>query len=234
VSVSPLIHWLTHPLAHSLIHSLTHSLIHSFMHTITYPSIPTHSLTHSLTHHRLRCDKNDPGYHIAPHPDNLTHDKYTLCVSGIQHLYSTLVDHTRVKQCYVWIDYSCVDQDLHNLISLDYKNMEEIMRVSDCVFTPVVDTSTSGVHTRKQLRVSDAVRKEGPEGQYSAVEWTGTEHSNRGYLKRGWCLLEMLYGVSTRVYVCMYVRMYVCMHVRMYVCMYVCMYACTYVCVYAR
>mmetsp|Transcript_37317 Transcript_37317/g.69509 ORF Transcript_37317/g.69509 Transcript_37317/m.69509 type:complete len:626 (+) Transcript_37317:90-1967(+) len=141
-----------------------------------------------ISHHWLRSDKNDPGYDITPHPDNVNNDKYKLCVSGIQQLLSNFIDQTRIKNCYVWIDYSCIDQDLHNLISVDYKNMEEIIRVSDCIFTPVVDPDNSFKHL--------TITPDGFIKDYKVLDWTGSEYSNRGYLKRGWCLLEMFYGMN--------------------------------------
>jgi hypothetical protein len=137
---------------------------------------------------RLRSDKNDAGYSICPHPDNVNNDKYTLCVSGIQYLYDDLIDKSRIKGCYIWMDYSCIDQDLHDLISVDYKNMEEIMSVSDCVFTPAVDPG----NTFHDLVITGG----GYLKDYKVLDWTGSEHSNRGYLKRGWCVLEMFYAVS--------------------------------------
>lgn len=142
-----------------------------------------------ISHCRLRSDKNDNGYNFAPHPDTPGNDKYQLCVAGIQHLYNDLIDTSRIKGCYLWIDFVCVDQTVPHSLSLDYKNMEEIMRVSDCLFTPVFDPD----NTLKELSIS---KQGGYLKDYKVPDWTGTEYSNRGYLKRGWCLLEMFYGVS--------------------------------------
>lgn len=122
---------------------------------------------------------------MNPHPDNVKNDKYNLCVVGISHLYADLIDQGRIKGCLIWVDYSCIDQDLHNLISLDYQNMEEIIRVSDCLFTPIVDLPS------KELTLTKA----GYFKDYKAIDWIGSEHSTRGYLKRGWCLIEMFYAV---------------------------------------
>ena len=149
---------------------------------IQYPSQASHI---TLTLHRLRSCKTDSGFSFTPHPDNVNNDKYKLCVSGIQRIYDEMIDKSRIKGCFLWVDFSCIDQDLHQLISIDYKNMEEIMKVSDCIFTPVVNKASHNLVQTKAGLLKD----------YKALDWTGSELSNRGYLKRGWCLMEMYYAV---------------------------------------
>lgn len=146
-----------------------------------------------MNFYRLRSDKSDPGYGICPHPDNISNEKYKLCVSGIQQLYDDLTHKSRLKGCLVWVDFSCIDQDLHHLISYDFRNLQEVMSVSDCVFTPVVGPqSTPAINNTSSASLRGAELK----GHYRSLDWTGSDHTNRGYLKRAWCLLEMFYAVS--------------------------------------
>jgi hypothetical protein len=171
----------------------------------SFPRYPTdHSLTCQLdsididenlivyiSHHWLRSEKKDNGYASNSHPDNAQNDKYKQCVSGIQYIFDDFVDKTLIKGCFIWVDYSCIDQDLHDLISNDYKNIPEIIRISDCLFTPIVDA-----HTPSSCHNLNISKEGGYMKDYKVMDWTGSEYSNRGYLKRAWCLLEMFYAVS--------------------------------------
>lgn len=107
----------------------------------------------------------------AVHPDSEFHEKFSLCVAGIQLLVDMCAP--RLKKCYVWLDFGCLNQDGNPAASL--KSLSAIVECCDCLFTPIVDTDTSW-----ELVQTDA----GLYGDYLAEGLSA-------YLERAWCRLEL-------------------------------------------
>lgn len=113
----------------------------------------------------------------CPHPDNATHEKYKLCVKGISKVMKNLAKG--MVRCYVWLDFGCMDQDGNPAGEL--KQLDEIVRVSDCIFTPLygvaeLSTSISNIYE-----------------DYKLPAWNGDKF---GYTSRGWCRVEMFYAAN--------------------------------------
>jgi hypothetical protein len=103
-------------------------------------------------------------------PDSEFHEKFLLCVAGIQLLRSSCAP--KLKKCYIWLDYGCINQNGNPSSKL--KSLSAIMECCDCVFTPVVDTETwELVHTEA--------------GLYEDYLAQGF----RDFLERAWCRVEM-------------------------------------------
>jgi hypothetical protein len=42
-----------------------------------------------------------------------------------------------MKNCFIWLDFGCMDQDGNPAGEL--KQLDMIMKIADCIFTPIVD-----------------------------------------------------------------------------------------------
>ena len=76
-------------------------------------------------------------------PDNNKNEKYLLCKEGIELLQSSLI--TKDLKCYLWIDCCCtniIDQDRGYI-----ENLDEIIQLSDLLFTPIITTSPTSSTT---------------------------------------------------------------------------------------
>jgi len=140
------------------------------------------SLIVFISHRWLRSGSESDGWGGKPDPDNVKGSKYLLCVKGIELLCKQYAEG--MSGCYIWIDCGCVDQNSDP--ATDLKLMDEIMMLSDCVFTPIVDENyqndwimPSASSTRKFF------------DEYRSSGWTG---GRSAYLSRAWCRLEMLYA----------------------------------------
>jgi hypothetical protein len=67
------------------------------------------SLLIFISHCWLRGWSGAEGWDGRPHPDNTTAGKYELCVDGVEQIKKTYAPGFGL--CYVWLDYSCIDQD---------------------------------------------------------------------------------------------------------------------------
>jgi hypothetical protein len=137
------------------------------------------SLVVFISHCWLRGWSGAEGWDAAtcPHPDNASHDKYKLCVDGMSKLIKTLAPG--MTKCYVWLDFGCMDQDGNPAGEL--KQLDEIVRCSDCIFTPI-----HGMAEFPDI-ISDLYR------DYKVAAWNGHVY---GYTDRGWCRVEMFYGAN--------------------------------------
>lgn len=135
-----------------------------------------------ISHCWLRGWHGAPGYSGRPHPDNATHDKFCLCITGIEKMIENFA--FQLEHCYVWLDFGCINQNIDPAGEL--KQLDDIVRCCDCIFTPIVDEDDWAlVHT--------------PEGffvDYKAKAWNAEGY---GYLNRGWCRLEMFYAANIPV-----------------------------------
>ena len=118
-------------------------------------------------------------------PDNKSNDKYTLCVKGVDCLRRVFAH--KMDYCYVWFDYSCLDQNQSDPVVDFEKHANEIISSCDCVFTPIVDYDDRSALPPPVTRTSEditAFRE-----HYGADAWRG--ESKKSYLSRAWCRLEM-------------------------------------------
>ena len=89
----------------------------------------------------------------------------------------------KMKNCYIWLDFGCMDQDGNPAGEL--KQLDMIMKISDCIFTPVVD------HDWNQWNLGNYyydIYKD-----YKAKLWSEGEFA---YVNRGWCRVEMFYAAN--------------------------------------
>jgi hypothetical protein len=94
-----------------------------------------------ISHCWLRGWSGAEGWDGRPHPDNASHDKFKLCVQGIRLARETWAPG--LPRCYVWLDFGCMDQDGNPAGEL--KQLDEIVRMSDCIFTPVYGLATVSI-----------------------------------------------------------------------------------------
>ena len=135
------------------------------------------SLMIFISHGWLRGWDGAEGWDGRPHPDNVNHDKYKLCVSGISKILSTLAPG--MSNCYIWLDFGCIDQSVDPAGEL--KQLDEIVRCCDCIFTPI-----HGMADLPDL-IYDWY------DDYRVSAWDGERF---GYVNRGWCRIEMFYAAN--------------------------------------
>jgi hypothetical protein len=141
-----------------------------------------------VSHLWLRSRPSMEDFKEYPRPDKENNEQYKLCVAGIE----SLLENNKIalNKCYLWIDYSCLDQrdpalmkevegvepkKIDRLKEID-RQIGQIMYYCDCMFTP--DTGLAGFVRTNTLNNKKKVASSG--------------HS--GYLNRGWCMLEMFYA----------------------------------------
>lgn len=128
-----------------------------------------------ISHSWLRGFPGTEGFADIPHPDSINHEKYRLCVEGIEKIRKA--DAPGFEDIYLWLDYGCLNQngnptDMFHLLT-------DIIFLSDCLFTPIVDSDGSWIYEETSF---------GPMVDYKADAFqTGTT----AYVNRAWCRLEM-------------------------------------------
>lgn len=141
------------------------------------------SLLIFISHCWLRGHAEAEGYDTVPHPDNVDNDKFKLCVQGIQWVKERFAP--AMNKCFVWMDFSCVDQKNRQELDKSFKRYDKIMECCDLMFTPIVD------HNRRwDLPMSGS---KDLFQDYQAPLWNQGEHA---YLNRRWCRVEMLYAAN--------------------------------------
>jgi hypothetical protein len=135
-------------------------------------------------------DRNWRGF---PHPDNKKNDKYKLIVEGVESIWLSMAPTT--KKCYLWIDYSCINQDIAKNDSSGsgksvcdgLESLDLLVRAADLLFTPVVD------YKWNDWKIPPLVANNSNSWfeAYKAASFQGTRYS---YMNRSWCRMEMLYG----------------------------------------
>jgi hypothetical protein len=139
------------------------------------------SLIVFVSHCWLRGWHGAEGWDGRPHPDNATGDKYKLCVEGIKQILKSLAPG--MKECYIWLDYGCIDQDGDPAGEL--RQLDKIVEVCDCIFTPIYDKD----HDKWVFPSTWANFFE----VYKSTAWNGSDYS---FLRRGWCRVEMFYAAN--------------------------------------
>jgi hypothetical protein len=139
------------------------------------------SLIIFISHTWLRGGSDCIGWDGIFHPDNANNDKLQLCIDGIERLWQSLAPS--MQFCYVWFDYSCIDQTLADP-TMELERLDQVMSICDCMFTPIVDSNYMkwNLHLFGNLFVD-----------YQAESF---RHGNLAYLNRAWCRLEMLYAAN--------------------------------------
>jgi hypothetical protein len=115
-------------------------------------------------------------------PDNSAGDKFRLVARGAALLHQKLAGG--LGDCYVWFDFSCLDQSSENP-ALEFQQLAfEIFKCCDCVLSPLVD------YTTPNLSEEELQTQTGPFLiSYRSVGWNG--HTKNSFLNRAWCRLEM-------------------------------------------
>lgn len=62
-----------------------------------------------ISHCWMRGHDKSEGYDGRAHPDNVNHDKFKLCVSGIEKRKGNFAPD--MQHCYIWLDFGCLDQN---------------------------------------------------------------------------------------------------------------------------
>lgn len=114
-----------------------------------------------------------------PHPDNIGNDKFRLCVNGIEK--SWRLQAPLMEQCFVWLDYGCINQDGDPAGEL--KQLDKIVQSCDFIFTPIVD------HNHGEWKLENVWR-----GMLEAYDASAWRHGPHSYVNRAWCRMEMFYA----------------------------------------
>jgi molybdopterin converting factor small subunit len=121
------------------------------------------------------------GYDGRPHPDNPFGGKYALCIDGIEQIMK--IQAPGFERCYIWADYSCIDQDRDPAGEL--KQLDKIVGACDCLFTPIYDEN----HSLWTMTTTG-------DNAYEFDKSPGWRGNAFSYLSRGWCRMEMFYGTN--------------------------------------
>jgi hypothetical protein len=140
--------------------------------------------------------------------------QYLLCIEGIEQ--SKKLYAPTMKKCYIWLDYSCLNQNVNSATAFD--RFDKIIEVVDCLFTPVVDTgadwefsgslASNGTNERENeeskkiilaTSLTNPTNNHDPSkesftnlfDEYKSTSWQGRPGS---YLNRAWTRLEMFYA----------------------------------------
>lgn len=133
-----------------------------------------------VSHNWLRSGSNASGWMTKQHPDNLKHDKHQLIVKGIEKLKLLAPG---MKDCYVWIDYCCINQNVDP--ALELIQLDKIITACDVLLTPIVDDEWDKWQFPRIINNWYT--------QYKAKSWNDGEHA---FLNRSWCRLEMMYSAN--------------------------------------
>jgi hypothetical protein len=88
-----------------------------------------------ISHRWLRGWSGAKGWDGQDHLDDVGGSKYQLCLKGLRFIKDHLAN--QMKNCYIWLDYSCINQDTDPAGEL--KLLEKIVQFADCIFTPLVN-----------------------------------------------------------------------------------------------
>lgn len=132
-----------------------------------------------ISHCWLRGHPGTEGWDGKAHPDNANNDKFKLCAEGIKQLKDSQAP--RMKECYIWIDFGCMNQDDKEKMTEELEHYDRIIQYCDCLFTPIHDPDhlswgiSSGYYDDFELCLCQS--------------WNVGEHA---YLNRAWCRVEMM------------------------------------------
>lgn len=135
------------------------------------------SLIVFVSHGWLRGCSGTAGWDGTPHPDTASADKFKLCVQGILVLKEKYA--SRVKHCYIWLDYSCLNQIDRSSIPRELKRFDQIMGCCDIVLTPIIGLVDQNFQEEHEFQ------------KIQSPLWNG---GPQAYLNRAWCRVEMMYA----------------------------------------
>lgn len=130
------------------------------------------SLVIFISHCWMRGHPATPGYDGRPHPDNEDHDKFKLCLSGIEEIKSNFA--SGMRHCYIWLDFGCLNQDTDPTAEMGGR-LNQVIGFCDCLFSPVY-----GINTKSHYSAAYY-------DEYEVDAWNG----QYGYVNKAWCRLEM-------------------------------------------
>lgn len=133
-----------------------------------------------ISHRWLRSSDESEGWDGRPHPDTANHDVHKILCEGIDKLLTELAPG--VTRCFLWIDYSCLDQKNPSR----FVKIDEIMECCDCLLTPIFDDKTRSTSFESRNLYED----------YHAKNWN---EGPKAYLTRSWCRLEMFYAANVPI-----------------------------------
>ena len=134
-----------------------------------------------ISHAWSRFSETSPNWEGYPQPDTVDNENFKLCVKGIERAFSAYAEG--MKQCYIWIEYSCVPEQS----GYEYRRLDNLMELSDCIFTPIFDPDI--IHRYKNHMDTKAYKLiENYFDEYPASNW---KNGPTAYLNIGWCRLEM-------------------------------------------
>ena len=136
------------------------------------------SLIIFISHCWMRGHAATEGYDGRAHPDNANHDKFKLCLSGIEKVKANFAPD--MKHCYVWLDYGCLNQDTDPTAEMGGR-LDQVIGFCDCLFSPIY-----GINQNTASAVNNFY------DGYQVISWNG----NVGYTKKAWCRLEMFYAAN--------------------------------------
>jgi len=126
----------------------------------------------------------------GPHPDNRENEKFQLLVEAIDLMWKTMAPG--MNDCYIWMDYCCLDQNKKPRKEIETQKLSEIMKLCDCILTPIVD------HNHEDWEYSSSVIPDWIK-DYKSTKFSG-ENKYESYWQRAWCRLETLYGAHLPLY----------------------------------
>ena len=134
-----------------------------------------------ISHAWSRLSDSSSNWEGYAQPDTVDNEKFRLCVIGIERACSAYAEG--MKQCYIWLDYSCVSENS----GFEYRRLDNLMEMSDCIFTPIFDSDIIYRYkNHKDTKPYKLIRNYFDE--YPASNWN---EGPNAYLNVGWCRLEM-------------------------------------------
>eukprot|EP01041_Mallomonas_annulata_P003568 gene3568-7095_t len=140
-----------------------------------------HSMIIFISHSWLRGYNGAEGWDGRPHPDTAAADKFNLTVEGIAKIMNVMAPG--MKQCYIWMDFMCTNQDGDPAKEL--KQFDQIIKNTDCIFTPIYDKNAD--QWRLPATISNC---------YTDYQSPGWNDNTNGYINRAWCRLEVQYAAT--------------------------------------
>ena len=134
-------------------------------------------------------DKPNKEFRGIKHPDNKNDDKFKLCIKAIQLIKK--FQAPGMDKCYIWLDYSCVNQDGNPAEVILYQ-LVEIVNLMDCILTPVHDEETWNLKNHNKGLIKQYMAKSW-NGGFLAKTWDEKRYS---YVNRAWCRMEMFFAAN--------------------------------------
>jgi hypothetical protein len=116
--------------------------------------------------------------------DSPNADQFRLCVQGISLLRTNFAGG--LSNCYVWIDYSCLNQEDRPANEIIDVGLGRILETCDCIFTPLFDADSDAWSYPEIWRNKHE--------EYMSCSWRGNDSA---YLNRAWCRMELFYNTVT-------------------------------------